>query len=122
MRLKGTLKNHSFKSGLKRVANLPAMSEDLVRDGIRCLLFDLGDTLWYRESQESWGKLEDASNQHAVNLLRQHINPSLLPQIDDRTLGRRLRQAFDAQIRYTIRRAPLLEPNALQAAASILQA
>lgn len=97
------------------------MSETLVGHGIRCLLFDLGDTLWYRESQESWEKLEDASNQRAVDLLRQHADPSLLPQIDDRSLGRQLRQAFDAQVRAAIRNSPLLEPDSLQAVACFLQ-
>jgi FMN phosphatase YigB (HAD superfamily) len=97
------------------------MSEALVGHGIRCLLFDLGDTLWYRESQESWEKLEGASNQRAVDLLRLHIDPTYLPQIDDRALGRRLRQTFDAQVRDAIRNNPLLEPNPLQAASCILQ-
>jgi HAD superfamily hydrolase (TIGR01549 family) len=97
------------------------MSKALVGQGIRCLLFDLGDTLWYRESQEVWEKLEGASNQCAVDLLRQHIDPSDLPQIDDRSLGRRLRQAFDARIRDAIRNTPLLEPDSLQAAADVLQ-
>lgn len=86
------------------------------------MLFDLGDTLWYRENQEVWEKLEDASNQRAVALLRQHIDPALLPQIDDRSLGRRLRQEFDAQVRAAIRRNPLLEPDPLQAAACVLHA
>lgn len=85
------------------------------------MLFDLGDTLWYRDNQESWEKLEGASNQHAVNLLRQHIDPSFLPKIDDRSLGRYLRQAFDAHIREAIRCAPLLEPDALQAVSDLLQ-
>jgi HAD superfamily hydrolase (TIGR01549 family) len=97
------------------------MSEALVAQRIRCLLFDLGDTLWYRESQETWEKLEDVSNQRAADLLRQHIDSSLLPQIDDRALGRRLRQAFDAQIRDAIRNSPLLEPDPIQAAACILR-
>ena len=97
------------------------MSETFRGHGIRCLLFDLGDTLWYRESQERWEKLEGASNQRAVDLLHQHINPSCLPQIDDRSLGLRLRQAFDAHVREAIRRTPLLEPDPLQAAARVLQ-
>ena len=101
---------------------MPAMSEALVGHRIRCLLFDLGDTLWYRESQESWEKLEGASHQRAVDLLRQHIASSRLPQMDDRALGRRLRQAFDARVREAIRNNPLLEPDPLQAAASILRA
>lgn len=97
------------------------MPEDLVRYGIRCLLFDLGDTLWYRENQESWEKLEGASNQRAVDLLRQHVDSSFLPKTDDSSLGHYLRQAFDAQVRDTIRCAPLLEPNASEAVAGILQ-
>lgn len=97
------------------------MSKALVEHGIRCLLFDLGDTLWHRESQESWGEMEDASNQRAVDLLRQQIDPSLLPRIDDRSLGQRLRQAFDAQVRNDIRHNPLEEPDPLRAAACVLQ-
>lgn len=107
--------------GTPGVLNVSAMSKALIAHGIRCLLFDLGDTLWYRESQESWEKLEGVSNQRAVDLLRQHIDPARLPQIDDRALGRRLRQAFDAQIRDAIRANPLLEPNPLHATACILQ-
>lgn len=100
---------------------MPIMSEALAERGIRCLLFDLGDTLWYRGSQEIWEKMEGASNQRAVDLLRQQIHPSLLPKIDDRSLGLRLRQAFDAQVRNAIRHNPLEEPDPLQAAACVLQ-
>jgi HAD superfamily hydrolase (TIGR01509 family) len=107
--------------GTPGVLNVSVMSEAVVAHGIRCLLFDLGDTLWYRESQESWDRLEGASNQRAVDLLRQHIHPTRLPQIDERALGRQLRQAFDAQIRAAIRHNPLLEPDPLQAAACIFQ-
>ncbi|HEY0757123.1 MAG TPA: HAD family hydrolase [Ktedonobacteraceae bacterium] len=85
------------------------------------MLFDLGDTLWYRESQQSWERLEDVSNQRAVDLLHQQIASTLLPQIDNHALGRLLRQAFDAQVRAAIRSAPLLEPDPLQAAASVLR-
>jgi HAD superfamily hydrolase (TIGR01549 family) len=99
------------------------MSEALVerKRGIRCLLFDLGDTLWYRESQEGWERLEGIANQHAIELLRRHISPASLPASDDQLLGQRLRRAFDAQIRATIRRTPLLEPDALQAIGCVLQ-
>ncbi len=85
------------------------------------MLFDLGDTLWYRESQESWERLEEISNQHAVGLLHQHIHASALPGLDDRALGHALRRAFDAQVRATIRREPLLEPDAAQAISCVLQ-
>lgn len=85
------------------------------------MLFDLGDTLWYRESQESWDKLEDASNRHAIDLLHRYVNPSLLPRLDDNALGHALRRAFEAQVRATIRNEPLLEPDATRAVACVLQ-
>jgi HAD superfamily hydrolase (TIGR01662 family) len=97
------------------------MPEALVERGIRCLLFDLGDTLWYRESQDGWDQREGAANQRATDLLRQHINPSWLPKLDDHALGHCLRQAFDAQVRTTIRHTPLLEPDAVQAIACVLR-
>lgn len=85
------------------------------------MLFDLGDTLWYRESQESWDRLEGISNQQAIALLRQHVEPALLPDVDDLALGRDLRQAFEAQVRATIRREPLLEPDVAHAVSCVLQ-
>ena len=97
------------------------MSEALVERHIRCLLFDLGDTLWYRESRERWETQERASNLQAVRLLRQHIDPASLPKLDDAALGKRLHQAFDQQIRAAIRTSPILEPDAGQALSSILQ-
>jgi FMN phosphatase YigB (HAD superfamily) len=97
------------------------MADIFVERGIRCLLFDLGDTLWYRESQESWDRLESASNQQAIDLLRQQIEPALLPHLDDPALGQALRQAFDTQVRATIRKEPLLEPDATLAVACVLQ-
>lgn len=96
------------------------MSEALVGRGIRCLLFDLGDTLWYREDQDGWEKLEGASNQRAIDLLRQHIDPAFLPKLDNQSLGREFRQAFDKQIRVMIRCAPLLEPDPVQAISRVL--
>lgn len=91
------------------------------KQSIRCLLFDLGDTLWYREDQESWEQLESTSNRRAADLLRQHIAAALLPAVDDRSLGQHLRQAFDEQIRTMIRHTPLLEPDASQAIQSVLR-
>lgn len=85
------------------------------------MLFDLGDTLWYRESQEGWDKLEGASNRHAIDLLRRHVPSSRLPRLDDDALGHTLRQAFDAQVRASIRNDPLLEPDAAHAVARVLQ-
>ncbi|HEU5377364.1 MAG TPA: HAD family hydrolase [Ktedonobacteraceae bacterium] len=85
------------------------------------MLFDLGDTLWYREDRESWEKRENISNQRAGTLLRQYIDTARLPSMDNRTLGQKLRQDFDEQIRTMIRSAPLLEPDVSQAITNVLQ-
>jgi HAD superfamily hydrolase (TIGR01509 family) len=95
--------------------------EALSTQSIRCLLFDLGDTLWQRANQEHWTQLESASNQRAAHLLRQSSATTLLPAIDEQSLGQRLRQAFDEQIRTMIRGTPLLEPNGSQAMQSVLR-
>jgi FMN phosphatase YigB (HAD superfamily) len=100
---------------------LPYIPETPVRHGIRCLLFDLGDTLWYRADQSGWTNLENESNQRAIDLLRQHIDPVYLSESDDRKLGQDLRREFDLQIRTEIRHAPLLEPDSPRAIARVLE-
>ncbi len=95
-------------------------AEALIGRGIRCLIFDLGDTLWYRDEQENWDRLESASNRRAAELLRQHSAAALLPANDDQSLGQRLRQEFDAQVRVMIRRAPMQEPDVSQAICAVL--
>jgi len=100
---------------------LPYIPEMPVRHGIRCLLFDLGDTLWYRADQSGWTNLENESNQRAIDLLRQHINPVHLSESDDCKLGQDLRREFDLQIRTEIRHAPLLEPDSAGAIARVLE-
>jgi HAD superfamily hydrolase (TIGR01509 family) len=101
---------------------LPYIPETPVRHGIRCLLFDLGDTLWYRADQSGWTNLENESNQRAIDLLRRHINPVYLAESDDCKLGQDLRREFDLQIRTEIRHAPLLEPDSAGAIARVLEA
>lgn len=105
---------------LQRDTILLNMSEALAGRRIRCLLFDLGDTLWYRGDQENWERLESESNQHAIHILRQLGNPSSLPQLDDLSLGQHLRQTFHQQVRTMIRRSPLLEPDVCQIIAEVL--
>ncbi|WP_189361911.1 HAD family hydrolase [Thermogemmatispora tikiterensis] len=87
---------------------------------IRCVLFDLGDTLWYRKDQETWRRLEFAANCQAIALLRMHLESCSLPDQDDVTLGRSLRVAFDAQTRARIRRDPSHEPDGAEIAMETL--
>src|SRR5256885_10063565 len=45
----------------------------LTRRTVSCLLFDLGDTLWFRKDLAVWQQLENASNAQAAELLRQTV-------------------------------------------------
>ena len=76
-----------------------------------CILFDLGDTLWYRGDANTWWQLEALSNQRAVTLLRKHIASKFLPDLSDEELGQRLRTAFNDCARAFIQRNPGLEAN-----------
>lgn len=88
---------------------------------IRCVLFDLGDTLWSRRDNATWERLEALSNQRAASLLRQHVDPALLPRHDDALLGQQLRQSFDTCVREQIRLQPAIEPNGGQAVVEVLR-
>ncbi len=87
---------------------------------IRCVLFDLGDTLWSRRDNVTWERLEVLSNQRAASLLRQHVDPVFLPMHDDALLGQHLRQSFDTCVREQIRLQPDIEPKGAQAVIEVL--
>lgn len=88
---------------------------------VRCILFDLGDTLWFRKDLAVWQQLENASNVHAVTLLRQATASPYLPATADIVLGQRLRDAIDEQLRIMIRQNPDLEPDCGHAVLQALQ-
>ena len=78
---------------------------------VRCMLFDLGDTLWSRKDMFVWEQVENASNTRAVALIRKRFGPSCLPQSNEVALGKRLRESVDECLRDCIRREPELEPH-----------
>jgi FMN phosphatase YigB (HAD superfamily) len=78
---------------------------------VRCILFDLGSTLWYRGDIDTWEQLEAAANQCAVSLLREHVDSHLPANLDDLTLGSRLREAFNKNVRTLVHRNPEIEPD-----------
>lgn len=89
--------------------------QSLAGHDIRCILFDLGDTLWSRGDARTWERLETTSNLQAVRLLRERIAPHRLPAMNDLLLGQRLREAFNQQVRSVILRNPEIEANGPQA-------
>ncbi len=89
--------------------------------GRRCILFDLGDTLWYRGNAATWWQLEATSNHRVVALLRKHIDSKLPPNLSDEELGRNLRTAFNNCTRAFIQCNPGLEANGPRAAIQTLE-
>ncbi len=86
---------------------------------IRCILFDLGDTLWFR-NRHTWEQLENAANQRAVTLLRECVASQLPASMDDEALGWRLRESFNKHVRAMIRSNPEIEPQGALAARDAL--
>ena len=78
---------------------------------VRCILFDLGETLWSRGDHEKWKLLEASANQRAVALLREHVASQLPANLDDLALGLRLRESFTRYVRTLIRSNPEIEPD-----------
>jgi HAD superfamily hydrolase (TIGR01549 family) len=91
---------------------LPTKSiQSLTGRTIRCLLFDLGETLWTRTDKITWRTLEESANLRAVSILHEHISLTPLPTTDDRALGQRLREAVETEVHAMTRQAPEHEPD-----------
>jgi FMN phosphatase YigB (HAD superfamily) len=86
----------------------------LIGRSIRCLLFDLGDTLWIRKDPATWYNLEQEANRQAVLLLRMCVAPDNLPVLDDITLGDEVRKAVERLLRDQRRQSPEYEPDFAQ--------
>ena len=88
---------------------------------IHCILFDLGDTLWFRKDLAVWQQLENASNIRAVALLKQLVTSAYQSDVIDTATGQRLRDSIDEQIRTMIRQNPDFEPDGAYAVTQVLQ-
>jgi HAD superfamily hydrolase (TIGR01549 family) len=77
---------------------------------IRCLLFDLGSTLWTREEQGNSLAKERACTL-AGSILRDANGDELFPELDDCALGLLLQKTVSRQIRQEKRLHPGYEPN-----------
>jgi len=86
---------------------------------VRCILFDLGDTLWSRK--DTWHQVEAIANRRAAALLRERAVSRSLPHFDDETLGERLREALGEHIRTLKRWNPEIEANGPIVVMQVLQ-
>lgn len=64
---------------------------------IRCILFDLGNTLWEHNNKHTLQKAEQAANLHAVTLLKKLLPPETLPTNDPSLLGGLFRVAVERE-------------------------
>ena len=78
---------------------------------IRCILFDLGSTLWTTVDKAEWLSLEETSNLVAVETLLRFTNDKEFSSMEAHTLGMLLRKAVDKQIRFGTRQIPGYEPD-----------
>lgn len=82
---------------------------------IRCILFDLGNTLWTHVNQASWDKLEQAVNQRALDVLCQSLTPEQRLKVTTVFHVKQLRAAIQAKIAELSRLSPGTEPDPSEA-------
>jgi putative hydrolase of the HAD superfamily len=80
------------------------------RSGIRCILFDLGSTLWEERDDETLHSHERAAEANAMATVRALSAPEML-ELDDATWGRHLREHVRREIKAAHAADPMVEPD-----------
>ncbi len=88
---------------------------------IRCILFDLGSTLWTAVDSVEYMRLEKTSNLIAAETLLRFTNNTEFSSIETHILGNLLRKAVEKQIRFGVRQNPGYEPDFVLATIEALQ-
>ncbi|MFL5629174.1 MAG: HAD family hydrolase [Ktedonobacteraceae bacterium] len=78
---------------------------------IRCILFDLGDTLWSRKDMAVWQRMEEAAHVRAAVQLQQRVVSPFLSSMTEVELGQRLRASVEENLRKMLRQDPDFEPD-----------
>lgn len=87
------------------------MTSKLKSRTIRCILFDLGNTLWIHVNQASWDQVEQATTQQAIDFLSQHLMPEQRLKVMSVVHGQQLRAAIRAKFFELSRLHPGSEPH-----------
>lgn len=83
--------------------------EAIVGREVRCILFDLGETLWTRTSVDN--TLEIAATQRALGIIREHTAPEVFAQADLTLLNEQFYQSVLIKAREFVRSHPGYEPD-----------
>src|SRR5262249_31249435 len=92
------------------------------RHHIRCILFDLGNTLWQHSDPATWALLEEDANASALRLLRASLGSGSAPAQHALDLGRTLRQQIESGVHAAHQLSPFEEPDFAQVALAGLRA
>jgi len=87
---------------------------------VRCILFDLGGTLWARKEARVEHTCERIANLQAVLELFRYAGSKFHPEMDVDELGQVLRKSFERQIRDKTRQQVEYEPDFVLAAMNAL--
>ncbi len=87
----------------------------------RCILFDLGSTLWTTVDKAAWLSLEETSNLIAVEALLRFTNDKEFSSMESYALGTLLRRSVEKRIRFGARQNPGYEPDFVLATMEALQ-
>jgi HAD superfamily hydrolase (TIGR01509 family) len=87
---------------------------------IRCILFDLGGTLWARQG-EMTSLAQEQAYAKVGSILRRTIGNEMFPAMDDGALGALLHQTINAQLDGEFHRHPAFTPNYALVTANALQ-
>ena len=88
---------------------------------VRCILFDLGSTLWTSKDERLMLASERIANLRAVLELFRFTGTGVYAEMDVDELGKLLRKSFEKQIRVKTRQLVEYEPDFVQAAMDALQ-
>ena len=92
-----------------------------IAQNVRCILFDLGSTLWTSKDERVMLASERIANLRAVLELFRFVGTGVRSDLDVDELGKALRKNFEKQIRVKTRQLVEFEPNFVQAAMDALQ-
>ena len=87
---------------------------------VRCILFDLGNTLWTYKDRSARKTLGKIAQQHAIALLHSHVAPQSFPNVDENTLIDQLFEGVEQQM-YAPRADMRVVPDIIQATITTLQ-
>jgi HAD superfamily hydrolase (TIGR01549 family) len=93
----------------------------IMKHRIRCILFDIGSTLWTSKDKTALLSMEHTSNQRAVQVLRRFANDKELSSMESHTLGTLLRNNVEQQIWSETRQNSGYEPDFVLATMKALQ-